>query len=354
MRKKMILCLFPFLLFSCAPSTKDLVDLFPEIEYCEEDSVLLELDSIRNPYMMEYSDGCLFFADLYQEKFIRSFDWDSGKYIMDFAKRGAGPEEFLYFTVMTALENKLYLWDTNKETIYRTDFKVGKEEPIFEGVKIPADSILLAAFKVLPIRENRYVATGLIKGNRFIFIDSQGQVLNTFGDYPKEHVGRTYTDIENGFAYQSFMAYNLKKDILAVGSMNGESIVFYDIRDIHSPHLIKEYIGSFPQYDDNSDSQSWSVVFRPDNINGFIELKPSSKYCIGLFSGVPRSEEDTYGGNIILLFDWAGNPVKKIKLKYRYTNMAFNESSKELILFGKHPETFNFILAKVDLTTDFE
>lgn len=345
---------FTLVLFSCSPSAKHMTDLFSDIECYEEDSVLLELDSIRNPYMMEYVCHRLYFADLYQDTFIRTFDWDSGKYLMDFAKKGMGPDEFLYFTVMTAFENKLYLWDTNKGTIFKADFRDEKKEPVFTGVKIPSDSLLLAAFKVLPIKNGKYVATGLIKGKRLAVIDSEGQVVTTFGDYPKEHAGQTYTDIENGFAYQGFMAYSPEKESLAVGSMNGESISFYDMHDIQTPRLIKEYICSFPQYDNDSSSEAWSVVFRPDNVNGFIELKSSSDYCIGLFSGVSRTEEETYGGNMILLFDWEGNPIKIIKLKYRYTNMAFNESKKELILFGKNPDTFNFMVTKVDLSIDYK
>lgn len=354
--KKSVLLFFlvPFL-SSCVTSGKDFVqEIFGNKETREVEMLSFEVDSIRNPYMMEFANNHLFFVDLYQSTFIRVFDWNTRKYKADFARRGVGPDEFLYFTQIASLNNKLYLWDTNKETVYSTDLTNNDFcNPVYSAIHIPSDSTLLGAFKVLPINDDFFVATGLIKKHRMALVDKEGKVVKTFGDYPKERKDKNYTDIENGFAYQSFMAYQDQKQVLSVGSMNGESIAFYDMSNIASPKLIKEFIRSFPQYKDVSTTDSQSVVFQRDNIDGFIEIKPSSKYCIALFSGVPRTEEDNYGGNLILLFDWDGNPVKAIELSQRYTNMAFNESKRELILLGKDPVTFDFRLFKMDLSTEY-
>lgn len=48
--------------------------------------------------MMEYSDSCLFFADLYQEKFIRSFDWVRGSIVWIVLKKELTRKNYRYIS----------------------------------------------------------------------------------------------------------------------------------------------------------------------------------------------------------------------------------------------------------------
>lgn len=327
-------------------------DLFVSKESANVMSVSLALDSIRNPYMIECSNEHLFFVNINQPTFITEFDLKTGEYLIDYLNRGDGPNEFLHFTTISTLGDSLVLWDTNKETLayLGTNYDAMTTIPTPRQVKITSNGALLAAFKVLPLRSDLSAATGLVKEKRIALIDGAGKVVVAFGDYPREEKDKKYTDSENGFAYQSQMAYQHNKQVLAVGSCYGESISFYNIEDEKSPRLIKEYCYSYPQYRDDSNGQQYqSVIFDKNNVFGIIDMKASSEHCICLFSGEVYSPDRAYGGQFLLLFNWSGNPVKMIKLDQLYANIAINEKEQEVYLLGNNPNTLDFIVAKVRL-----
>lgn len=345
--------LFPFFLSACTTVQQgSFLSIFPVNENGNIKIKKIEVDSIRNPYLMEYTKDKLFLCDINQPTFITVFDWKTGKFLGDFATKGLGPNEVLFLTTLNALDSNLYFWDANKKEFVSVSSQNYQRN---NTIKIENDtSSVINAFKVLPLEPQMYAATGLVKDKRIALLNNEGKVITTFGDYPKEDKNKVYSDIENGFAYQSIIAYQRKKHILAIGSRNGESIAFYDLTNLRSPLLVKEYVYSYPSYKDISAGNSQSVTFLPDNIIGMVDMKSIDKYCICLFSGKTRKKDETYeGGKYIFIFDWDGNPVKSIKLGQRYTNIAVNKSNKELILLGNDPESLDFNVYTMDLSDIF-
>lgn len=348
--KYTILFVSLFFLSACTSVRQSsLLSIFPVNEKGHIKTKKIEADSIRNPYLMEYTNGKLFLADINQPTFITVFDWKNGAFLGDFATKGLGPDEVLFLTTLNALNNNLYFWDINKKELVSVNPENYQRN---YSVKIENDtSSLINAFKVFPLEEKLYAATGLVKNKRMALLNNEGKVITTFGDYPKEDKNQVYTDVENGFAYQSIIAYQPERHILAVGSREGESIAFYNLTNRRSPSLIKEYVCSYPSYKDSSTENSQSVTFLPDNITGMVDMKSLDKYCICLFSGKTRKPGEAYeGGRYILIFDWDGNPVKSIDLGRGYTNIAVNEADKELILLGNDPQTLDFNVYTMDLS----
>lgn len=353
MRYNILFVLFSFFLSACTSvQQSSLLSIFPVNENGNIKVKKIDVDSIRNPYLMEYTKDKLFLCDINQPTFITVFDWETGKFLGDFATKGLGPEEVLFLTTLNALDSNLYFWDTNKKEFVSVSPESYQRN---NTVKIENDtSSLITAFKVLPLEPQIYVATGLVKDKRIALLNNKGKIITTFGDYPKKDKNKFYSDIENGFAYQGIIAYQRKKHILAIGSRNGESIAFYDLTNLHSPLLIKEHVFSYPSYKDVSTENNQSVTFLPDNITGMVDMKSLDKYCICLFSGKTRKKGEAYeGGRYILIFDWDGTPVKSIDLGRGYTNIAVNELNKELILLGNDPQTLDFNVYTMDLSDIF-
>lgn len=350
MKYNILFVLFLFFLSACTSVQKgSMLSIFPINESGNVKMKKVEVDSIRNPYLMEYTNNKLFLCDINQPTFITVFDWKTGKFLGDFATKGLGPDEVLFLTTLNALDNNLYFWDSNKKEFVSVNPENYQRK---YSVKVENDSSsLIDAFKVFPLEQKIYVATGLVKDKRMALLDDEGKIITTFGDYPKERMDKIYTDIENGFAYQAIITYQKEGHMLAIGSRDGESIAFYDLTNLHSPVLVKEYIYSYPSYKDLSTEKSQSVVFLPDNIMGMVDMKSLDKFCICLFSGETRKKGEAYeGGRYVLIFDWNGNPVKSIDLGRGYTNIAINEENKELILLGNDPNTLDFNLYTMDLS----
>jgi hypothetical protein len=337
----------PFL-FSCSDlKESSLLALFTENERQEPVEVLLQSDSIRDPYMIECVNNKLYLANLTLQMLISEFDLTTGQHTGDFLSRGQGPDEFLFLTTLFVMNDKLAFWDANKHLMVFVNTDNRKPD---KTVEISPGSSLITAMKVIPLEEDVFAATGIIKDYRIVLLNGKGEEITVFGNYPQEEKGKRATDSDNGFAYQGIMIYQKEKKVLAIGSTWGESISFYDLNDMRHPRLIQEYIYSFPQYVNSADGdKSLSVAFKRDNISGVVDFKPSSKYGVCLYSGKPLNHGDEYGGDIILLFDWEGNPVKSIQLDHKYGNIAVNEETQEILLLGSNPETLDFMISKIKL-----
>ena len=341
---------FLLILTSClSPSGTSMVDLF-DVQLQEDPQPLsIETDSIRNPYLMTYHQGLLVFGNIHAPYFISVFDGETGKFLGDCASRGAGPEEFIHLGGLASVRDKLGLWDAGKSTVALA--RIDRHQPAasaFEFLKMQEDSSLVAVFQVAPVREDLFVAAGIVRGHRFALMDGQGRVVGGFGEYPEGHETQN-TDMENGFVYQSLLATQGERSLLAAATAMGESIQFYDLSDSDHPVLIKEFTFGHPLYNRTGDHEQ-PIVFDAKNPDGFIDLKATPDYCVGLFSGEARTDLRAYGGDKIVIFDWDGNPVKLITLGQSYTNLAVDAEKNRILLLSVQPETGDFVVSGISLS----
>lgn len=345
MKHHFYLFLFIIALTACEDKKQDMLSQFPHISIAAIQEKEIETDSIRNPYIMECVEGKLFFANMNQPKMISQFDVTSGKFLNDFLDRGEGPKELLFISSLTECNKQLAVFDSEKRQLFF--YSTSNEEPLKESeITLLNDSlVLISMFNCIPLDKEHFAATGLVRDNRIALLNHTGKAIKGFGDYPGN---KKDADTENGFAYQSFMAYNPTEKILAIGSCFGESISFYNMNDLTSPFLIKEHTYAYPAYKDVTNERSQGVAFKQENIMGFIAIKPSPKYCIGLYSGKERSGIE-YGGDKILLFDWTGKAAKALQLDQTYQQMAYNKQNDEIILLGTDKESGDYRIVAIQL-----
>ena len=330
-------------------SNKSMVSLFDAQRQESSQPVAIETDSIRNPYLMTYHQGLLVFGNIHAPYFISVFDGETGQFLGDCASRGAGPEDFIHLGGLASVRDKLGLWDAGKSTVALA--RIDRHQPAasaFEFLKMQENSSLVAVFQVVPVREDLFVAAGIIRGHRFALMDGQGRVVGGFGEYPEGHETQN-TDLENGFVYQSLLAAQGERSLLAAATVMGESIQFYDLSDRDNPVLVREFTFEHPLYNRTGD-QEQPIVFDAKNPDGFIDLKATPDYCVGLFSGEARTDLRAYGGDKILIFDWDGNPVKLITLNQSYTNLAVDAEKNLILLLSVQPETGEFVVSGLPLS----
>lgn len=314
MKKSIYTFLISILCTSCInQSPNSIIDSFKnKIEYNEIKSSI-NTDEIRKPYLMHCYKDILILGNIHYDNFISFIDNKKGKLLGEYASRGIGPNEFIHLGNISVIDNKVSLWDTGKSSISLVNIEDNNCLSNFHHTKIQSDTTLAAAFQVIPINNNKFIATGIVKQNRFALLNEKGEVIKTFGQYPQGYDIQN-TDSENGFVYQGELIFNNEKDILVSACGMGELISFYKITEKEEPILIKEYAFEHPIYQKTGE-ENQPVGFKFDNKMGFIDVKMSTKYCICLYSGEKRTDPYEYGGNKVLLFDWEGNPIRMYSLK---------------------------------------
>lgn len=343
-----IMMFLGLVLSSCTGSFVSMCDLFPESQKVEVHQPAFDVDSIRKPIDMYYVDGKLFLVDMYSSPLVTAFDWKTGKYLGQFANRGQGPQEFLWFSTASSFDGKLGLYDVNKKEF--AWFAYAGDTVRCSSIRF-THSDKMFPFKVIALSDEYFIATGLIEENKhFAIYNKEGQKVTVFGDYPKDDSKADCSYQENAFAYQpTGMVYHAKEKVFAVGERDGQIAIFFDMSDMLHPKLLKQHVVSYPQFTDNSTDTSTSVLFLKENVNGFFGMAATDKYCVGLFSGKQSPEGDTYidGGDKLLLFDWKGNPIKRIDLPQEYSMITASE--EQIVLLGTDPETYNYIINTIDI-----
>ncbi|MBE6286803.1 MAG: hypothetical protein E7099_01235 [Mediterranea massiliensis] len=348
MKKAIYIFLLSFLYTSCINhSPNSIIESFKDrVEYVEEESSI-STDEMRKVYLMHSYDDILIMGNIHYDNFISFIDNEKGKLLGEYASRGIGPNEFIHLGNISVIGNNISLWDTGKSSVSLAKINDDNSLSDFHHTKIESDSMLTAAFQVIPINHNKFIAAGIVKQNRYALLNEKGEVINTFGQYPKGYDTQN-SDSENGFIYQGELIFNDKKEVLVSACGMGEIISFYKITEKREPLLIKEYAFEHPIYQKTNDSNQ-AVAFKFDNIMGFIDIKMSTKYCICLYSGERRTDPYGYGGNKILLFDWDGNPIKMYSLNNSYTNIAIDQINNRIILLGTDSNTGDYKLSEINI-----
>lgn len=335
------------ILSSCVGHRGTMTDLFQVSAYGLDSIININTDSLRSPYAMEYQNDTYIFCDIHNDKFLSLFNED-GKLLGELAPRGNGPDEFVHIGKVSLVGDNVCLWDMGKTawSYLKVDYRDISSSTICKTIKIKEGEELLSAFQSTPIEDSCFVVAGIVKDHRFAIVNKSGDLVCTFGDYPKGYDEHN-TDAENGFIYQGPMAYQEEKKVFVRACSLGETICFYDLNDVLHPCLLKEYTFSHPKFERNSNPKE-SVIFHHDNNVGFVEIKPSTDYCVCLYSGEQKDLRD-YSGDKLLLFDWQGEPKKLIYLKRRYTSMAVDNEHHRVILLGTDAETGDYLLSEVAL-----
>ena len=348
--KHLSACLLLTLLYACSNESNagtKLLSRFPSAQKVKVTEKNIELDSLRSPYIMTYVDSLLVFANYGYSKLLTVFNAQTGKYIGDYLNKGSGPNELIHINSLNSQNDKLIVFDgVTKTMVFYSKEKLLKNNAWDSQIRIQGDSVsVYSSFTCYPLNNDCLVVSGIIKNNRFAILDKNSKCINTFGKYPGEE--KSYT--ANAFAYQVRTQYNLQKKIFSAACYNGENIVFYDMKNVQSPKMIKEHTGMLPVYRDTSDEHSKGVTFGKESVVGVVSLAASPEYCIALYRGKPYEGRE-YGGDKLILFDWeTGEAVKVLQLDQVYENITYDTLNKEVVLLGTDKETYDYRVAAVSL-----
>lgn len=321
-----------------------MLSFFPPMSNAVLQELVIEKDSIRNPYLLGSVSGKLLFVNRNVDKLISMFDLESGRFIGDFVSRGEGPNELLFISSINSAGKLLAVFDATMGPGVMQYYAVDSLGLQLESTTVLPDKSkeLVSVFNAISLEDDGLVVTGLTSSKRLVWLNKSGEEWNSFGDYPGKG---EKSAVENAFAYQCFMAYSFSHKVLAVGNCFGEGISFYDLQNRDKPQLLSEYVECCPKYKSAQDG----VIFERDNILGVVEMESTPDYCVVLYRGEAHSGTE-YGGDKLLFFDWSGKPLLAVLLDQVYENIAYDEGSNRLILLGISKEDGDYRLASMNVS----
>jgi len=268
-------------------------------------------------------DKYLLLGDSYntEGQMVQIYDLDTGKIIKSFGKKGKGPGEFIYVSYILIdpeNKNKFLIHDWNQHRVSLFNIK-----DIIHHNKVKPDTIIkedLSAgipMDFCALYSDTIVATGAFIKGRLCYYNSTFNKIKTAGYIPGNISNTIHlyqylqtTNIVKNYDRKRIAFGSKSDDILEIYSFNGNII-----KTIHGPDINKP---------------AWIEKKLPiDRPRGYFNLCSSSNYIYGVYSGEkPEHTGDwikTLGKNI-LIFNWDGDPIKRIVLDVRLGNIVISEN----------------------------
>lgn len=247
-------------------------------------------------------------------------------------KIGNGPNEYTKIKLSQKNKNNTF-WtiDMAKRNLVNMDLSGN----VIKEVKFPRTIFNAINF------DSQFIISGYTedieksKNSRFSILDSSGYKVKDFGIFPDDKIETSnYTKL---FAYQGNIAGNSINKRIAFATRFGAILDIYEINN-NVIKLITNKHYYYASYEDKTKSNMTGVNYNKDNKFGFIDICSTPDYIYTIYSGkdfetFPNKDIDyLMSGNIILVYDWSGNPVCRLETNSNLMNICVDE--KNTILIG--------------------
>jgi len=302
-------------IYSCSKSGSDVYenariitkkDFGKEITLKGEEVVFDEM--IFRPYKMMIKDTILIIYNVDTEYAFQVFNLKSKKYIGESMLIGNGPNELLYPNFIHSDDDYIWLYDQEKSLVLKYDVETFiKKNKRAQGplLKIKLDD-RSENVSIINDKIFTYKMHSNLNNNRFAIFNMEGKYINTIGRFPNVIGVESYDEINEAFTSEYatnfkdriFISYKLT-DLIEIYDINGELITQLFGPDHFVPSVTGKSNGviSFAKGTDKTREAS----FNPAN---------AGEEVFVTYSGELLSK-NAYHKNIIHVFDWNGNPLRK-------------------------------------------
>lgn len=333
---KVIILTWSFVVIGCKSDINDAWEDMPKTEFTEMDSVFLSNEyefKEGNPATMHALDSTLIIHSFDSDHVFYNYNINNKKLSAGYINFGRGPNEMSGPISSGITDDKLWVYDIVLKKIFTLDTK-----------SFPNINKLETTLHSFPVKDNYYkislldslhflASGGEDDSNKVIKMDlSKDQVVEGYGeikliDSPEEKAFRKADQkfiFANGAQNKAVIAYRFS-DKLEI--MDSKTENFKVIKGMDG------FKADFTLVKNTADE--YAMVENQETRRAFTEGFVSDSYIYLAFSGRKSVDPESYNSDTILIYDWNGDPVKKIKLDRRILNFTVSQD-KYFYAFDPH------------------
>lgn len=348
------LCVFLFLLlWSCGEVVREksrvsadrLLSLFERIDslFAEEVTLSSPLDSIGDIGALLVSDSILIVSPN-TPPYLHLFDLSSGDLIVQSGLQGKGPGElvdFGNFISRSPIPGYIDVFQGNSQRHFQLELST--------GILSEVGRLSGMCMNMIYLEDSVYFSFVSDSSKRYALSDGHGVIHQTFLDYPLSENIRS-SDAGLFLAYQGRIEKHPEKNLFFTTTTFAPQ---FEICQMEKDGLIRlfELYLDFPRITDQSYEGSYSVSFLPECMVSTIDMCSTGEYIYILWSGREYKEDYDvkYNSQTVLVFDWEGNPVRKMELSQPVQYITVTEDDQTLFAFAVDPTNFEERILKFGL-----
>ncbi|MFA9189551.1 BF3164 family lipoprotein [Flavobacterium magnesitis] len=261
------------------------------------------------------------------DSFFYNYSLKNGQLSKGYLKKGKGPGESIGGFCAGLSENNLWVYDLNLKKILLTDKTkaIANINPPFHTLNLKNDY-----YKIAILDSSQLLVNG-IRDSKYKIqkVDFSGKVLNEFGEFkqiPKDMPLNVLKD-----ATHSFFFLNPSMDRFAMSYLHTDVLEIYDLKEpfkskaVQGPSVfdIDFKIGKGINYD--------YMQVTKETKKAFIAGAVTDKYIYLVYSGTSYGDKNDWNyGKFIYIYDWSGNPVRKLNLDRSISGLYVTNDDKTI------------------------
>lgn len=299
------------------------------------------------PFAMQYIDSLIFVYDEKSESGLFHLYDIKNDTVTDFGRKGQGKNEFIMpMEFQICNDTTATIFDYANKNLYCYNPK-----NIIEGelsFSICYKDTFPTTVKLFKTKYNTVLDFGFHENCMFMLKQMNGKIIKKSKEFPYRDMNEKRIDNRlRGMAYQGILRNNPSNDKFIYATNSADIIYFYKI-DSMDVTPIRKYEFNYPGYKPVQGNNSRSAPISTQNIKTFIDGTATDKYVYVLYSGKCFKDAGlrAFEGNVIYVFDWNGDAVKKYLLDIPVFRICVDKKGNTIYAFSNNPEC---VLTKFDL-----
>lgn len=292
--------------------------------------IVAELSQLSLPTDFVVTDSCVVVIDPTIDEFLYVFDKNNGQFIKKLIKRGRGPYEMISPSATIGRNaNHIAVLDTKTKSTILYPIKNLKDNDDCNTQYVVVENSEALFSDQSKITNNIIIKRHIYDSLRFSLYDLKGQKYATYRSYPtvdKNAKLNTYA-----LSYASQFAIKPDQTKLCEVSYLGAILEIINI-DAYGMQQDKILYISQPIFD-VVNKGNW-VSWNDDTNMGFLDIDVSENYIYALYVGGKGNEDKQF--NSVMIFDWSGNPIKKLVSDQYLMAIVVDQDDRGLYAIAKH------------------
>jgi hypothetical protein len=242
-----------------------------------------------------------------------------------FGTMGEGPNEFIFNTAMNIGENKISIFDKSLLRNYIIDLY-----SLSNNTKIQMKTEYLnnsSSFnKLIAIEDNIYFGNGTFERGMFAFYHHDSLI---YTDVPYPEDGIDASNEQKGMVYQGCLVKQLRGNRFVYGGYYGHILEIFSIDGFSLKRIFSD-IYEFPQYGMKQSGTFLEANYKNNNRTGFFSISTTQEYIYALYSGKKRGDDRIDYANIVYIYDWDGNRIKKCIMDKDVSGICVDKNNKKI------------------------
>jgi hypothetical protein len=341
--------LFFFVFNSCETEKQSSIEKFKIIQPLEHQLFVLgdKNEKLLHPAAIEIIDDLMFVIEPQSTDYLfYTIDIEENNLLKTFGQRGQGPGDFIGVMdcYKSEVQKGINTWDPILHRMYYFDYDSLLHSPkpvpenIFKDAKV--DGIMkIFSTNILQLSDTLFLA--LDGGNkRFSLFNTKTGKIKNEGEYPaSSQTDAAVPNVLRNQAYRGMVRFNKSQQKMTYVSLNSEMWEIFKVKD---DELILEHgnYSSIPEYKQDADF-SIKVTNFPEEMGRNHSLAVTDDVIYILYQNYAGKEvfDIENKSDIILSFDWNGNPLKLYKLDCAVNNIAYDKKNSRMYALYDNPET---------------